>query len=282
LVALRLAVAFTWSVDHLSAGAKWPESRINRDGEGCPETGQDMAIFVGCAGWNLRKEFADDFPFSGTHLERYARRLNGVEINSSFYRSHRMATYQRWADSTPSDFRFSVKVPKQITHVSRLIDVEPQIEQLRAETSGLGGKMAAVLVQLPPSLRFDESVVEPFFNALKASLNTPIACEPRHPSWFESEAESLMQECGVERVAADPSIVPEASVPGGCKQNLYFRWHGSPRMYYSAYDDRVLVDLASRLQATNKKARSVWCIFDNTAEGAALKNALVLRRMLEA
>lgn len=241
-----------------------------------------MAIFVGCAGWGLRKEFADDFPFSGTHLERYARRLNGVEINSSFYRSHRKATYQRWADSTPSDFRFSVKVPKQITHVSRLIDVEAQIEQLRAETSGLGKKLAVVLVQLPPSLGFDRTVVEPFLNTLKSILNTSIACEPRHPSWFKAEVEALMEGCGVERVVADPSIVPEAIVPAGCKQNFYFRWHGSPRMYYSAYDECVLADLARRLLAANKKARCVWCIFDNTADGAALKNALSLRQMLEA
>jgi uncharacterized protein YecE (DUF72 family) len=241
-----------------------------------------MSIFVGCAGWNLRKEFADDFPFSGTHLERFARRLNAVEINSSFYRSHRMATYQRWAVSTPPDFRFSVKVPKQITHVSRLIDVGQQIEQLRAETSGLGEKLGAVLVQLPPSLRFDDVIVEPFFNTLKASLNTSIACEPRHPSWFTAEAELLMEECRVERVAADPSIVPEASVPGGCKQNYYYRWHGSPRMYYSAYDEHELADLADRLLGAHKKARNVWCIFDNTAEGAALKNALMFRQMLEA
>ena len=242
--------------------------------------GRDMAFFVGCAGWNLRKEFANDFPYSGTHLERYATRLNGVEINSSFYRSHRMTTYQRWADSTPSDFRFGVKMPKQITHVHRLIEVEPQIEQFRHETSGLGGKLGAVLVQLPPSLKFDVPVVESFFSTLKASLDAPIVCEPRHPSWFNSEAESLIEECGVERVAADPSIVPEARVPGGCKQNVYFRWHGSPRMYYSEYDERILVDLAGRLLITSELARNVWCVFDNTAEGFALKNALLLNQML--
>lgn len=240
-----------------------------------------MTILIGCAGWSLRKEFADDFQFSSTHLERYARQLNGVEINSSFYRSHRMATYYRWANSTPPDFRFSVKVPKQITHVRRLIDVGPQIEQLRVETSGLGEKLGIVLVQLPPSFRFDELIVELFFNALKRSLNIPIACEPRHPSWFTAEAESLIEKCGVERVAADPSIVPEAGVPGGCKQNLYFRWHGSPRMYYSEYDERKLDDLARRLRGAHKTAQTVWCIFDNTAEGAALKNALMLRQMLE-
>jgi uncharacterized protein YecE (DUF72 family) len=173
-----------------------------------------------------------------------------------------------------------VKVPKQITHENRLIDVEPQIEQLRNETNGLGEKLGAVLVQLPPSLEFDVAVAEPFFTTLKASLNAPIACEPRHPSWFNSEAGSLMEEYGIERVAADPSIVPDGRIPGGCKHNIYFRWHGSPRMYYSAYNERVLSDLATHLVSLSTNVRSIWCIFDNTAEGYAIKNALELQQML--
>ena len=111
-----------------------------------------MAIFIGCAGWNLRKEHAENFPALGTHLERYAGRLNSVEINSSFYRSHRTSTYQRWAASTPPGFRFAVKLPKEISHVARLVSVEPQVHQFLAETSGLGDKLGPILVQLPPSV----------------------------------------------------------------------------------------------------------------------------------
>ena len=70
-------------------------------------------IRVGCAGWSLRKEHFELFPATGSHLERYAARFNCVEINSSFYRSHRTATYSRWAEATPHDFRFAVKLPKQ-------------------------------------------------------------------------------------------------------------------------------------------------------------------------
>ncbi len=240
-----------------------------------------MTVFIGCAGWNLRKEFADDFPGPGTHLERYARRLNGVEINSSFYRPHRATTYQRWANSAPSGFRFAVKLPKQITHVSRLSDVEPQIEQFLAEINGLGDKLGPILVQLPPSLGFDLPIVERFFGALRARIATPIVCEPRHPSWFEPAAQTLLEKHAIGRVAADPSIVPAAALPGGCLRNCYFRWHGSPRVYYSNYDRSALEELARRLQAAAQQADSVWCIFDNTAEGAALKNALELGELLE-
>ncbi len=203
-----------------------------------------------------------------------------MEINSSFYRSHRLETYQRWAASTPPDFRFAVKVPKQITHENRLLDVGPQIEQLGMETSGLGDKLGAVLVQMPPSLEFDASVAASFFTTLKSHLGGAVVCEPRHPSWFNSQAESLLEELGVGRVAADPCVVPDAVSPGGCKSSIYFRWHGSPRMYYSMYGEQELSDLANRLVSLSTHAGNVWCIFDNTAAGYATQNALELSQMV--
>lgn len=239
-----------------------------------------MAILVGCAGWNIRKEYASEFPTSGTHLQRYASRFHAVEINSSFYRSHRLTTYQRWADSTPEEFRFSVKLPKQITHGSRLIDVQSQIEQFASETIGLAQKLGTVLVQLPPSLDFDLAVAEPFFRNLRMSIEGPIVCEPRHTSWFDSDADFLFNEHRIGRVAADPSIVPAAAIPGGYKATCYFRWHGSPQTYYSRYEEARLKNLAEQLVSIAAEGNSHWCIFDNTANGYATENALSLNAFL--
>ena len=65
--------------------------------------------------WSIPKAYGVPFPPSGSHLERYGAVFNAVEINSSFYRPHRTATYERWAASVPEDFRFAVKVPKSAT-----------------------------------------------------------------------------------------------------------------------------------------------------------------------
>src|SRR5690242_13869791 len=123
-------------------------------------------IDVGCAGWSIRREYAEHFPATGTHLERYARRLPAVEINSSFYRPHRPETYARWAASVPESFRFAVKVPKEITHTRRLRDVADPLDRFLSETRALGDKLGPLLVQLPPSLRFETEVVEAFFTIL--------------------------------------------------------------------------------------------------------------------
>jgi uncharacterized protein YecE (DUF72 family) len=237
---------------------------------------------VGIAGWSIRAEQGGYFPGEGTHLQRYALRFRGVEINSSFYRPHRRATYIRWANSTPPDFRFSVKLPRQITHENRLAGDRALVETFLEQASGLGNKLGVLLVQLPPSLSFDASATENFFVHLREHADAPIACEPRHASWFTEEADALLRDHGICRVAADPAILPIAKVPGGDRRLAYFRWHGSPRMYYSAYDRNALRQLAELISNEAEIGREVWFIFDNTAEGAATDNArALLEHLLE-
>jgi len=240
-----------------------------------------MEVFIGIAGWSIRTEQAAFFPSEGTHLERYARRFSAVEINSSFYRPHRRSTYVRWAESTPPDFRFAVKLPKQITHEKRLLGVDSLVSKFLEEVSGLGDKLSVILVQLPPSLQFDAGSAGKLFFQIMERSNTRTACEPRHASWFTESADELLSRCHVARVAADPAVVPAAAVPGGALDFAYFRWHGSPRMYYSAYDEGAVQQLADSIATAARHARRVWCIFDNTAEGAATENAKRLAELLQ-
>lgn len=233
------------------------------------------AIRVGCAGWSLPRELQGRFPPDGTHLERYAARFPAVEINSTFYRSHRPATYERWRAAVPESFRFSVKLPRRITHELRLRDAEEPLDRLLAEVSGLGEALGCVLVQLPPSLAFDEASAEAFFRLMREQAAVPVVCEPRHPSWFSEAAAHTLAGLGVGRAAADPAVVPEAAAPGAGGP-AYYRLHGSPRTYYSAYPDDYLDRLAAELARTAAAGREAWCIFDNTASGAATANALDL------
>ncbi|MBD0319257.1 MAG: DUF72 domain-containing protein [Gemmatimonadetes bacterium] len=233
--------------------------------------------YVGCAGWSLPRAEQPRFPAEGTHLQRYAARFPAVEINSSFYRPHRPTTYARWAEGVPDDFRFSVKVPKAITHTARLADAEALLDAFLAETSALGTKLGCLLVQLPPSLQFDEETAGTFFCGLRERHDGPVACEPRHPTWFEAPAEALLVRSRIARVAADPARVPEAGKPGGWPGLVYYRLHGSPRIYYSDYAPAYLDDIASAMRDAVVPA---WCIFDNTASGAATANALDLLEKL--
>jgi uncharacterized protein YecE (DUF72 family) len=232
-----------------------------------------MQVYIGTAGWAIPSRHANAFPGTGTHLTRYARSLNAVEINSSFYRSHQRKTYERWAASVPRDFRFSVKLPRQITHDLRLKSFKEPFDRFAEEISGLGDKLAVVLVQLPPSLAYDATDAEALFQALGRETQAMIACEPRHDSWSTPCADSALQRLHVARVAADPPRAAEDGEPGGWQGLHYWRLHGSPKIYYSEYSPRALVTLATRLQPSD------WCIFDNTAAFAALANAQELKTL---
>lgn len=231
------------------------------------------SIRIGVAGWSLPKEHSDRFPAEGTHLERYAARFSAVEINSSFYKPHRPATYARWAESVPGEFRFSVKVPKLATHDRRLVDTGGVLDGFLAEVTQLGDRLGPLLVQLPPSLAFSAEIAAGFFAALRDRFDGDVAFEPRHASWFEAAAERLVTEYRVARVAADPAMVPAASQPGGWDGLVYYRLHGSPKVYYSEYPGEYLGALAKTLVDAARSAEA-WCIFDNTAAFAATTNAI--------
>jgi uncharacterized protein YecE (DUF72 family) len=226
---------------------------------------------IGIAGWTIPAQYKDRFPGEGSHLERYASQLKGVEINSSFNRSHKAVTYRRWAATVPDEFRFSVKLPRRITQDHRLKDYGDLLKHFLDEVSGLGNKLGVLLAQLPPSLSYDAEMAEAFFRDLR-QFGVTTACEPRHASWFTQMADKHFKALQVTRVAADPPRAPCDGVPGGDKQVAYFRLHGSPKIYYSDYSDAVLSELTVKLRDRD------WCIFDNTAAFHALGNALSLER----
>ncbi|MHC8354569.1 DUF72 domain-containing protein [Pseudomonas sp. LB3P81] len=195
-------------------------------------------IHVGCAGWNLPRDHWPLIAADGTHLQRYASQLTAVEINSSFYRPHRPQTYLRWAQSVPAAFRFSVKMPKLVTHVQRLQGCERSLRQRYAG---------------------------------------PVVLEPRHESWLDANALMIEQKIG--RVAADPSPITGGDRPGGWPGIRYWRWHGSPRIYHSDYEQSRLEALTQQVRNAEQAGAVSWCIFEITASGFAVGNALTLRAL---
>ena len=243
------------------------------------------ARLTGTAGWSIPRAVAARFPGDGQHLARYARVLPVAEINSSFYRPHRAETYARWAAMTPADFRFAVKLPRSITHERRLVAAQAPLETFLGEVAGLGGRLGPLLVQLPPSLAFDPAVARDFFETLRIRHDGAVVCEPRHAAWFTPAAEALLNEYRIGRVTADPAPHAGAGLPGGWSGHdpsgrggtVYLRLHGSPRRYWSSYSVEQMAGWA-RIAAALPEADH-WFIFDNTASGAAIENALALLGM---
>jgi uncharacterized protein YecE (DUF72 family) len=231
-------------------------------------------VRIGTAGWSVPRDVAGAFGSGPSAIARYATVFDAVEINSSFYRPHRPATYARWAAAVPADFRFAVKLPKAITHDAGLVGAEAVVDRFLQETFSLGPKRGPILVQTPPKLAFDARAVAALAARLTAGGAAAIAWEPRHASWFEPDVDAWLADHRIARVAADPARHPEAGEPGGWRGLTYRRLHGSPRMYYSGYDAAALLALAEATKADRASAK--WIVFDNTASGEAARNALSL------
>jgi uncharacterized protein YecE (DUF72 family) len=235
---------------------------------------------IGCAGWSIGTPQRALFGDGASMLVRYATRFDMAEVNSSFHRPHRRETWRRWAGAVPARFRFSVKLPRVISHELGLRGAGPALDRFLSEVDGLGAKLGCLLLQLPPSLVFDARSASVFLRMLRRRSDVALACEPRHASWFDTGADALLRRHAVARVAADPARLPAAAMPGGDTGWSYWRWHGAPRMYYSRYDDEALAGLVHAIAAG--RGTPAWVVFDNTAHGHAATDALRLQALLRA
>lgn len=237
----------------------------------------DQAHRVGTAGWRVDRRLPV-FRQEGIALERYASVFSAVEVNTSFYRRHRRDTWQRWHDAVPPDFRFSVKLVRTVTHERGLVGAAGELDAFFDDVAPLGTKLGAILVQLPPKLAFDPDIAARFLGAMRQRSAAPVFIEPRHASWATDEVSMLLAEHRVGRVLADPQgeALRAAAV---AEESRYLRLHGSPKIYYSDYSEDALRHYAHLLAAGTGPG---WCIFDNTASGAATRDALQFREMISA
>jgi uncharacterized protein YecE (DUF72 family) len=239
-------------------------------------------VYVGTSGWQYRN-WAGDF-YAGAPakawLRRYAERFEALEVNSTFYGQVRPATLERWRLETPADFRFSLKAHRYLTHVKRLAFEPESLERQKAAARVLGEKLAAMLWQMPRSLRYDQPRLESFLALLQRWPEVRHALEFRHASWFREEvAEALAQ--GGHAVclsdAADWPLWDRVTT-----DLVYLRLHGHEATYRSHYGDAALAAWAGRIGLWRAERRTVHVYFDNTDAGAAWRNALRLREILAA
>lgn len=224
---------------------------------------------IGVAGWNIPTHLKPHFSTEGTHLEKYARVLSAVEVNSSFYRDHQCKTYQKWRAATPEDFRFSVKLNQRFSHDKTFKPSLQDLGQCLDAMSGLEEKWSVLLIQFPGSLEFSPKI-EKLFKCVRKKFEGHIVLEPRNLSWIEKDALDLYRAYNMSKVSADPERCSSKR-----KLNFsgieYYRLHGSPELYRSSYSQKYLLDLSLKLTPKS------WCIFDNTTFGHATENALTLQ-----
>ena len=237
-------------------------------------------LFVGTSGWNY-DEWETGF-YSGVkrkdRLGHYATLLDAVEVNATFYRQQEAATLQRWRDGTPARFRFAIKGNRYLTHNKRLKDPSEAVARERDNARPLGDKLGAVLWQLPGSLAKSPARLRRFCEALGGWRDIRHAVEFRHSSWFDEETAECLHAHAIANCQSDAADWPMWDAV--TTDMVYLRLHGHSRTYASGYSGTGLRKWAGLVARWRSEGRSVHVYFDNTAEGAAPRDAMRLRGLL--
>lgn len=231
---------------------------------------------IGTSGWNYRgwKEgFYEGRP-QREWLPFCAGRFTGVEINGTFYRLQSPATFQRWKEQTPRGFRFTMKGHRYVTHNKKLLDTLDSIRLERERATAMGDKLAAVVWQLPTSLKKNGERLAGFLDALGHWRSVRHAIEFRHGSWFDAETAGMLGRHDVAVCQSDAATWPLWDAV--TTDMVYVRLHGHERTYASAYTDRQLDDWGRKARHWLREGRDVHVYFDNDSEGAAPYDAMRL------
>ena len=235
-------------------------------------------IHIGTSGWNYESFVKRLYP-PGTpkrkYLEIYSTKLPTVELNASFYRSFPQSTWEGWYRRTPPDFLWAVKAPRFFTHIRRLDVSQDSIDRFWNDIKPLKEKMGAALFQLPPSLKFDKDLLTGFL-AMQPP-DTKISLEARHPSWHEPQVWDILSKQNVAWVVSDTAGRHPMSLEVTA-DFAYVRLHGAHELYRGLYGEAMLRKWLSTIREWGIET---FIYFDNTDDGSAATDALLLQKMLE-
>ncbi len=231
------------------------------------------SLYVGVSGFSYpgwKGKFYPKDLKNENFLEYYARKLNTVEINSSFYAPPSIAMVKSWFSKTAEGFRFSVKAPRQITHIVKLGKGSVEAAQRLEETLDLlGSKLGPVLFQLPPFSRQDLKLLESFLQGT-SSMRRKVF-EFRHESWLNESTYQLLEKYGAGFcIAETEDMKPVLKVTGGVP---YFR------LRKDSYNVKEIDDWAERITMTRKGSKEayVYLRHDETGENGSLALRLMER-----
>lgn len=237
-----------------------------------------MDIHIGCSGWfysHWRGIFYPPRePTTKAWFAYYSNVFETVELNASFYRWPKPATVRRWKRDARPGFRYSVKVNQEITHGRRLVRTQKRVDAFYEIAQVLGEKMACFLFQFPPSYKYTPSRLKSLVTQLNPALRTVV--EFRHKSWWRDSVYRAFREHRLIFCAVSAPRLPEEFPTG--QETVYLRLSGKTRWYQHDYSKEELATWADRLLASG--AKEAWVYFNNDRNGYAIKNALMLRRMI--
>jgi uncharacterized protein YecE (DUF72 family) len=241
-------------------------------------------LHIGTSGWSYKHWSGIFYPDNikpDKYLEYYITKFSCVELNSSFYHLPLKTTVSGWITRTPDLFRFCPKLSRFITHQMQLVNIEEALNKFFEVFEGMKERLGPVLIQLPPGLSYDKSLICNFFNLIKEYYGQYwFAVEVRNKSWINDSFFDLLLGYGIAFVIAD-SGNRYPYYEAVTADIVYVRFHGREQLYASDYAETVLKQYGEKIRNWLVDGKEVWVFFNNDYYGFAVKNAVKLREIID-
>lgn len=234
---------------------------------------------IGCSGFHY-KEWKEIFYPKGLPrrlwLHHYCKHFDTLELNVTFYRFPQLSFLLDWYQKTPAHFSFAVKAPRLITHYKKFEAVESQLGDFYGTIQeGLKEKLGCVLFQLPAQITFSEELLQKLVHQLNPAFVNVV--EFRHSSWWQTKVRDTLTRHNISFCGISHPLLPDEVVVN--TETVYYRFHGVPHLYYSAYNESFLQQVVNAIQKA-KQAKQIFVYFNNTAQTAAIQNAQYVQQLL--
>jgi uncharacterized protein YecE (DUF72 family) len=241
-------------------------------------------IHIGTSGWSYgswRESFYPAGLKSAEFLTYYGQTFSCTEVNSSFYHLPRTTTVEGWAKKVSRQFKFCPKMSRYITHIKRLKEPEEPLEKFMDLFKIIKKSLGPILIQLPPSLKFDIKTIADFYHILQNEYaDYRFAVEGRHESWLSRESLKLMENHNIAFVISQSGVgFPYAEKVTA--KHIYLRFHGPGELFKSRYTTAMLEYYANKIIAWKRADHDIWVFFNNTYYIDGVENALELMQIIE-
>ena len=227
---------------------------------------------IGCSGFHYKEWKEVFYPkglAAGKWFRYYTEHFDTLESNVTFYRLPLLSTLQKWHDDSVDHFSFCVKAPRLVTHYKRFNDVEAELKRFYdLMREGLKDKLACILYQLPPSLVYSAEKLDSIIASIDPSFNNVL--EFRHISWWNKEVYKQLEKHGITFCCVSHPKLPDDVI--FTSPLFYFRFHGVPKLFYSAYENAYLDTIIKKIKK-QKGIEKAYIYFNNTAGPGAIENA---------
>jgi uncharacterized protein YecE (DUF72 family) len=236
-------------------------------------------IHIGTSGWHYdhwKGPFYPENISAEEMLGYYSGHFATVEINNSFYRLPKKATFKLWKETVSPDFVFALKGSRYITHMKKLKDPSAGVPLLLESAGFLREKLGPLLFQLPPRWRINLERLDAFLQFLPRDFR--YAFEFRDPSWFTDHTYEILAKRGA--AFCIYHLAGRLSPKEVTTDFIYVRLHGPEEAYQGQYDPKTLAGWAGAFSTWQRQGKEIFCYFDNDQAGYAAQDALQLQKML--